>query len=96
VRPNWLDQINALAPDERAEAVELAVRSDVATVLRLSSVDDVPVDRPLMELGVDSLMAVQVRHELSARTGAALPAMLAFDHPTPRAIARYLLEMGSE
>ncbi|MCP3804305.1 acyltransferase domain-containing protein [Allokutzneria sp. A3M-2-11 16] len=95
-QPNWLDQINALAPEERVAAVELAVRADVATVLRLSSVDEVPVDGPLMELGVDSLMAVQVRHELSARTGAALPAMLAFDHPTPRAIARYLLEMGSE
>ncbi|MFB9905677.1 type I polyketide synthase [Allokutzneria oryzae] len=89
---NWMERVLALSPEDRVAEVELAVRADVATVLQLSSVEDVPVGQPLMELGVDSLMAVQVRHELSARTGAALPAMLAFDHPTPRAIARYLLE----
>ncbi|WP_394836993.1 acyltransferase domain-containing protein [Pendulispora rubella] len=88
----WVDRLRALPAHEREAEIERAVRIDIATVLQLASPDEIPTDRPLMDLGVDSLMAVQVRHELSARTGEALPATVAFDHPTPKALARYLLE----
>ncbi|WP_394847335.1 acyltransferase domain-containing protein [Pendulispora brunnea] len=88
----WVDHVRTLPAAEREAEIERAVRIDVATVLQLASPEEVPADRPLMELGVDSLMAVQVRHELSARTGEALPATVAFDYPTPKALARYLLE----
>ena len=47
-------------------------------------------DRALTDLGMDSLMAVELRDRLSEVTGVKLAATLAFDHPTPRAIAVYL------
>ncbi|MCC3332252.1 type I polyketide synthase [Nocardia abscessus] len=93
---HWLKELIGLPDGEREAAIESAVRADAAAVLQLSSPSDVPVDGEFMELGMDSLMTVQLRHELAARTGLALPSTLAFDHPTPRAITRYLLKMLAE
>jgi acyl transferase domain-containing protein len=93
---HWLEELIGLPDDEQEAAIESAVRADAATVLQLPSPSDVPVDGKFMELGMDSLMTVQLRHELTARTGLALPSTLAFDHPTPRAITRYLLKMLAE
>jgi acyl carrier protein len=47
--------------------------------------------RPLKELGVDSLLAVELRNALARSLGIALPATLAFDYPTTSAIAGRLL-----
>ncbi|WP_216675863.1 type I polyketide synthase [Nocardia terpenica] len=47
-------------------------------------------DRAFAELGVDSLMAVELRNALQRATGATLPAALVYDYPTPRAVAGLL------
>ncbi|MGK4001428.1 SDR family NAD(P)-dependent oxidoreductase [Sorangium sp. So ce1036] len=76
---------------ERQGALLELVRAEVAVVLRLPGPAQVPADRPLKQLGLDSLTAVELRNRLSARAQTALPTTLAFDHPTPRAIADLLL-----
>jgi acyl transferase domain-containing protein/NADP-dependent 3-hydroxy acid dehydrogenase YdfG/acyl carrier protein len=80
-------ELGSLAPPDRERAVLDLVSGEAAAVLRLGSV---PPERPLQEIGLDSLMAVELRNRLAAATGAPLPATLLFEHPTATELARFL------
>lgn len=58
--------------------------------------EDVPLevdaDRGLFELGLDSLGLLQLKTRLQLALDRAIPVTAAFNHPTPRALARHLIE----
>ncbi|MFJ4562112.1 SDR family NAD(P)-dependent oxidoreductase, partial [Streptomyces massasporeus] len=85
-------RLAALSTDQRRESLTLLVRSAAASVLGLPDQGVVPAQQVLKDLGLDSLMAVELRRRISGETEVSLPATLAFDHPTPAAMAEYLLE----
>ncbi|MEM9185487.1 MAG: AMP-binding protein [Planctomycetota bacterium] len=51
-------------------------------------------DRPFAELGLDSLTAVELSGELEQAIAVPLPPIIAWNHPTPAALARYLAEQS--
>ena len=88
----WAARLAGLSEARRVDAVRAAVQAEVARVLAWTGAEPLPTARPLQELGLDSLMAVELRDVLGRRFGATLPATLAFDHPTVEALTRRLLE----
>ena len=50
----------------------------------------VPTDQPLMEAGLDSIGAVELRNSVSASFGVDLPATVTFDYPTIAALAQFV------
>ena len=52
----------------------------------------VPSDQPLMEAGLDSIGAVELRNAVSAKFGIELPATVTFDYPSADALAGYVVQ----
>ena len=69
---DWRLKIESASPEERESVIAAAVREVVGSVLRVKpgSLRD---DQPLTDLGLDSLMGVEIENSLEATTGVALP-----------------------
>nr|QKV49791.1 PKS [Streptomyces sp.] len=80
------------SPEQQRHLLLRHVQTHVAAVLGYGGPDEVSPVRPFKELGFDSLTAVQLRNQLNATTGLALPPTLVFDHPSPSALADLLRE----
>ncbi|WUP79374.1 type I polyketide synthase [Microbispora hainanensis] len=80
---------SGLSPDERDAFLLDLVVGHVAEVSGHSA-EAIEPDATLFELGLDSLMIVELRNRLASASGLALPANVAFDHPTPAALVDHL------
>ncbi|MDI3284213.1 type I polyketide synthase [Polyangium sp. 15x6] len=86
------EKLEKLPMAERRAAIVEMVREEVADRLGLGSPGDIPLQRPFLELGLNSLMAVEIRQRLGARIGIPLPATLLFDAPTVDKLATVLVD----
>ena len=83
LRDSLAESLVSLAAGEREGAVLEVVRAEVARALGHASPAAVASDRPLQEMGFDSLMAVELRNRLGARSWAefAHDACVRLSHP---------------
>jgi 5-hydroxydodecatetraenal polyketide synthase CpkC len=85
-------RLSGLPEVDRTRAVQAIVDEHVAAVLGLAGPAAVPADRGFLDMGMDSVMAMELRNRLNAVTGLDLPATLIFDYPRPAAVTGFLLE----
>ena len=92
--PDLLAQLNQAASGKRQKLLMDYVQRQSVKVLGLDSTEHLDPTQPLSELGLDSLMAIELRNLLSAELGLArgLPATLVFDYPTIAALTQYLAD----
>ncbi|MGX4735432.1 type I polyketide synthase [Kitasatospora griseola] len=81
-------ELAAMGAPERLAALARLVDEEIAAVTGRS--EPVPADLAFLDLGFDSVTAVELRNRLSAATALRIPATAVFDCPTPAALAAYL------
>ncbi|MGW1402897.1 type I polyketide synthase, partial [Streptomyces sp. NPDC002405] len=80
----------ALPAAEQQRKLLETVRTEAASVLGLSSAEDLTDQRAFRDVGFDSLTAVGLRNRLASVTGLTLPSTMVFDYPNPAALAGFL------
>ena len=76
--------------DMRGEVLAAFVREQVAAVLGLDDSQPIAPDTGLFELGMDSLMSVELKRRLERGAGRKLPSTLTFNYPNVGALAAFL------
>jgi polyketide synthase 12/myxalamid-type polyketide synthase MxaB len=89
-REDLRQRLEEAPPNQRHKLVLAHVREQALKVLGLGSAHALDPRQPLNELGLDSLMAVELRNLLGTGTQRTLPATLVFDHPSIADLADYL------
>ncbi|WSD92481.1 SDR family NAD(P)-dependent oxidoreductase [Streptomyces canus] len=84
------DVLAGMGPQERTDLLNQLVLGMVADVLGHASADGLDPQRGLLDLGIDSLTAVELRNRLGTTVGQRLPSTLIFDYPTVEALVDYL------
>ncbi|UVS80435.1 Beta-ketoacyl-acyl-carrier-protein synthase I [Actinokineospora sp. UTMC 2448] len=85
-----LDALRSAPDAERLAAIDRFIRAKVADVLHFTDLDDIDSRARFAQLGLDSLVAVELKNALEVAFGVPLPATVAFDHPTAHDLAGFL------
>jgi NAD(P)-dependent dehydrogenase (short-subunit alcohol dehydrogenase family)/acyl carrier protein len=84
------ERLRALPVQRRQAALRDYLIQCVGRVLGRGDLEEVGPNRPLRDLGLDSLMAVELRNTLTRELGCPLSATLAFDYPDVPALTVHL------
>jgi len=89
---------SAVKPVVACAGIDYKAAQDRISEVAQASVsdDDLSLDSPLMDSGIDSLSSVAFRNQLMVEFGMNLPASLMFDAPNIRAITAEIVERSKE
>lgn len=87
-----VDELRDLTPEERRTRLTNFLRDQLAQVLGFANAEKINLRQRLFDLGLDSLMAVELKNRLEAGLELAIAPTLMFDYPTVEALVNYLSE----
>ncbi|KAK4182661.1 hypothetical protein QBC35DRAFT_444796 [Podospora australis] len=89
--PSLVQRLREAEPENHTGITLSMVREVVAKALGFTDPFDVEVERPLKDVGIDSLTAVQIRNHLATLTGLTLSVNVALHHPTLSSLSLFVL-----
>ncbi|MGF1989391.1 MAG: acyl carrier protein [Nostoc sp. ZfuVER08] len=89
-----LEQLQATPPRRRQATLVSHIQKDVAQILGRDITQLPDPQLGFFEMGMDSLMSLELRNRLQVNLGQILPSTLTFEYPTINALAEYFLGEG--
>jgi 8-amino-7-oxononanoate synthase len=83
-------QLDAAPAEERLALLTQHVQSQIAKVMGLSTPEEVELDRSFTDLGMDSLMGMEMKSRLQSSLSCSFPITLAMDYPTVGSLIQYI------
>jgi myxalamid-type polyketide synthase MxaE and MxaD len=89
-------QLKNAPPARRRDVLNAHLRSQVGTILGYDRSREIELEQGLFDMGMDSLMAMELRGQLQRSLAVPLPSTLTFNYPTIKALVDYLLSDAFE
>ena len=93
VRPLDIEALRSGSEIERLREIRRYVNRLVVSVLGEESERNIPPQLPFQELGMDSMIALEMVQALNSDIGETLPPTLPFNYPTLETLAQYLNQL---
>jgi NAD(P)-dependent dehydrogenase (short-subunit alcohol dehydrogenase family)/acyl carrier protein len=90
--PELVRKLEAAPAEVRLELLLSHIQGEVAHVLGLDAAQPPDIHTGFSDMGMDSLMAVELKNRLQAALGIPLTSTLAFNYPTIEELVKYLSE----
>jgi myxalamid-type polyketide synthase MxaE and MxaD len=84
-------QLQSASPVRRRDILIAHLRLQICSILGFDLSRELELEQGLFDMGMDSLMAVELKGRLERSLGVPLPSTLTFNHPTIKALGDYLL-----
>ncbi len=89
-RHDFAGRLAAAPPNDRRRMLADYVRAEIANVMGMDNGAQIEARHRLFDIGIDSLMAVELRNSLHSGLAITLPSTLVFDYPTVEALVDFL------
>src|SRR5262245_48264086 len=88
----FLQQLEQSPPGDREDLLSARIQAEVGRVLKFAPSQLPDSQQGFFDMGMDSLMAVELKNRLEITLGRTFPTTLVFEHPSIDALSRHLID----
>ncbi|MEM8602932.1 MAG: SDR family NAD(P)-dependent oxidoreductase, partial [Cyanobacteria bacterium P01_H01_bin.121] len=90
----WLSRLAKLPERQRLSELNRQIQQEVSQVLGLPPTRSLDPQQQFFDLGMDSLMAVELKNRLETKLSRSIPSTILFEYPTIAALTKHLKQLA--